>query len=807
MSTKSVSKLGCKTCSKSTPKVDFKEPVSLKQETVPEISLCIEKCDAELSFTPWTIKKVAIGPPPVVNSGDTVTQDFKVTIERPTDGPSVCWNAFFTASNTGTGTAVFRLKAELTQGNTLFDDSVVNVMNVSPASFIAIDSNGDYIITLPTGKSLSGTVSSCYGSLSCPEDGSEKLNVVLTAFLGTANNVFAEVSCELLKIDSDSCVDKKCYFFTETPSCGDSVKITDVTGVVADETGCPDLAEVVEGTPFTLSKYTTGNPLVRPGDEGIVNALLICPDCFNTIDNKIELTIQTSCGNFKGGDIKNTACITVAVEDANNILVPSDSPCDKACASATVTPKVYDPEVCCKIEVDQSRVCVCKTSKVTQYPTVCDLKTEDYYFGTPTPKELIDNFGTSTFYFEIYTTTTSISVYPYCENLSLALTSFVPTTELLNPPNSYRSCKLSLAQVLAVPAPPEGDDRFYNLFRAYFTSVFNLTLIPCARENLSQTILDNLCLSYELLTDALLRAVCNTAESFITANVNIPAILTTLLPVRVPGPSTPATIDYSITPDVIEGKNVCFSFALINAAPNKTYDYKINIYDTCDNSILSTPQTGQVTVSSSTTCETVLAGNTLIKVCIPLKDLPDGAKAIGVYVDGLPRIIGCCKAIPTSNIGDLLISECIEVLCSQLTCVGCQPDFSTDAAVGKIVTVTEPKGNVDLTNLLVKLLRINCGTITLTDDEAELFLLYGLNFTLTLENNEGCCGKCVTVKNKFTLIGGSISGTCISGEHSYSTDASTYDTIQFPHCAPQIKVQEKITSKNTKLTKRVVFRK
>ena len=797
MSTKSVSKLGCKTCSKSTPKVDFKEPVSLKQETVPEISLCIEKCDAELSFTPWTIKKEAIGPlPPVVNKGDTVTQEFKVIIERPTDGPSVCWNAFFTASNTGPDSAEFKLKAELTQGNTLFDDSVVNVTNISPASYISAG-----VITLPPGKSLSGTVSSCYGPLSCPEEGSEKLNVVLTASPVTPGNILADVSCELLELDSDSCVDDKCYFFTETPNCGDSVKITDVTGVVADETGCPDLAEVVEGAPFTLNKYTTGNPLVRPG-EGIVNALLICPDCFDS-NNKIELTIQTSCDNFTESDIKNTACITVAVEDANNVLVPSDSPCDKACASATVTPKVYDPEVCCKIEVDQSRVCVCKTSKVTQYPTVCDLKTKDYYFGTPTPKELLDNFGKSTFYFEVIED--DVFQYPYCDNLSLASVSFVPTTQLPNPPTTYEFCELSLSSVLTIPAPPIGNTNFYNLFRAYFTSVFNLTLIPCARENLSQSILDNLCSAYQLLTDSIIQAGCNTAGAIVTADIT--AILAALSSVRAPGSSTPATIDYSITPNVIEGENVCFSFALINAAPNKTYDYKINIYDTCDNSILDTPQTGQVTVSSSTTCEAVLAGNTLIKVCIPLKDLPDGAKAIGVYVDGLPRIIGCCKAIPTSNIGDLLISECIEVLCSQLTCVGCQPDFSTDAAVGKIVTVTEPKGNVDLTNLLVKLLRINCGTITLTDDEAELFLLYGLNFTLTLENNEGCCGKCVTVKNKFTLVGGSISGTCISGEHSYSTDASTYDTIQFPSCAPQIKVQEKIASKNTKLTKRVVFRK
>ena len=804
MSTKSTSK----TCSKNTPKVAVQDQVSLKTFVPPEISLCIEKCAAKLSFTPWTIKKdvYPIGSSPTANAGGTVIQEFKVTITRPTDGPSVCWNAFFTASNTGPDSAEFKLKAELTQGNTLFSDSVVNVMNVLPASYINTFTG---TITLPPGKSISGTVSSCYGSLSCPENGLEKLNVVLTASPVTGGNILTDVSCELLKLDSNSCVDKKCYFFTENPSCGDSVKITNLSGADASpDVDCPDLRAValaiLGNNPLSLLKLEDRDSLIRPGDvvgDATVNTLLICPECFGT-KNEIVLTVQTSCtGVVDGTVIKNTACITAAIIE-NDDFVLSDNACDKFCDPAEVAVKIFTPVICCEIETDKSRVCVCKTSKVIQEPSAYEIKGADYYFSDP-PQDLLNAFGKSRFYFERI----GADYYPYCDRFKLPNPSFVPTT--LTGGAESKSCSFTLPLIFPQPL----SSNFSILYSAFFTSVFNLDLVPSSREYLTGDILNALCQAYILLTNALIDVGCNKDNAKLTFG-EIIGIIAVLLPLTTPDYKIiPAVIEYSITPNVIEGKNVCFRFALINAAPGQIYNYEVSISDGCgqDITVSDSLQKGTVTVSTETTCEKALNSNAVIEVCVPIKDIPDYGAAILVSINGLglPDTLDRCEAIPASEVGSLRLGECIELTCDGTAgCEECKLVFNSGS-----VTLIKPVGDNDetkqiranLTELLFALLELNCQTdnySTFVGATLTNFLNEGLHFTLALGGDGGCCGKCVVVKNTFSLAGGSISSTCTKGEHSYSTDASTYDSIKFPPCRVVVALP-----KTTRLTKKVVFRK
>ena len=612
---------------------------------------------------------------------------------------------------------------------------------------------------------------------------------------------------------------------------------------------CNDLFVVQGNDPVKLVPVKPTTPAtsfvpVRPptlGDFSKVNTLLICTECFDD-SNTIVLNAAVTCPDFScGSKITNEAALTRQVNG-----IPSARACDRISDSAEITPICKTPEVFCSITADVSSICVCKTSKVTQQPSVstCITHNVDYYFGCKNGMPV--GFPESAQFANIGFVFCGRNVSPspvnvYCESITTGGTT-LPGADYCT--GNFESCpkngSYSLVDIQTLLCSTTNDDRqiaFRNLLAQFFTAVFNIELQSnsvCRSDLLTLGLQKTLCDAYSNIRNRLVESQCSLTDANIFPQTAAPLITAlTTFNASIPTPMTvcnPAFIEYDIDPVVTPGKNVCFTFALINACDSEDQTYTYELYTSpeplpttgCTFTQIdpvfetkvapgSAPPFGDITVCAETSCVSALAKKTCTTtVCIPFVNIPEEAQSLIVRITSSSgKLYSCCQTIPLSTNIPLCLGECLTTVCrsngNTVDCGTCAPN--------QIVTVTEPIDSSDnpnakadrftLKELLILLLR-NCNTTVSREiieeqipGAVDLFLTLGLHYTLSLGINcEDCCGKCVTVQNTFTLLTGTTDcvlppKTCIPGFYATEIKAVTYDVVQFPPCLPVIKKEVK----------------
>lgn len=359
--------------------VAAKLPVKEKQgppQDCTQLQVCLNSSSAYECFPLWLLTKTAVPDQqqPCYNAGvDEVVANYTITVTKPANTVTVCWNVNFTISNgTGAAVTISQIQASLT--------------HTGMPGFIA----GPYSVTLPSttlflpnGQSKCLTFAVCSPiTAACNQGGS--YSVFLQAFT---------IECGELDFDNfpplltdAQCQDTSCYILTDTatvtppggsPSAG-AVFLTSFSPLPVAP-ACSDIQAIMSitggGFPFEL-------------DDGVSN-LLICPDCFPPPDSNgnqtvtIGVQVRSPPGPC-GTTIDNTAVLTKVVANQNSsapVCPPNSTPVTSISGSAVcistqacdiitsqpppVTPPCVSAAVCVTTSVDcKEIVCACKQSTV-----------------------------------------------------------------------------------------------------------------------------------------------------------------------------------------------------------------------------------------------------------------------------------------------------------------------------------------------------------------------------------------------------------------------------------------------------------